>query len=686
MSLNEREVKSAFLRKLIESGLTEKHAKRLGFVPLTKEGLEKKYPSLTALPAAGFVLPYPDINGKFTGFYRYRYLEEPIRKGFAALTANKVIRYIQPSGERPRVYFSRLCDWPELFSREDRTLFITEGELKANCACSLGIPCLGLGGVWNFRSRSESLIKDLAAIDWEGVSAYIIYDSDARSNYQVMMAENALAGELLARGAKLFIVRLPVIEEGRKAGLDDFLVAKGADELFTLVEATEPWEESRILHELNEEVVFVHDPGSVLELKTLQRMTPGAFALSIYANRTWDEKTVNAKNGTEKVVKRQAAVEWMKWPSRAEVRRTTYLPGADRITEDRELNTWPGWGLDESLIKKGNVSLWTELIAYLLNGETQDNIEWFHQWLAYPLQHPGFKMYSATVVWGLFHGTGKTLVGHTMQRIYGKNFAEIADRELIGTFNEWAENRQFVMGDEITGGDKRSNGDRMKGMITQKFLRVNPKFISPYTVPDCINYYFTSNHPDSFFFENHDRRYAVFEVMGKPLSEAFYREYDRWYRSDEVGALFYHLLNLDLKEFNPKGHAPDTRAKREMMEMGASDLGEWCATLREEPEKILKVGASPLTYSLMTTEELFRLYDPQESKRVTKPGLSRELRRQGFRKVNLGETVTTRTAGPQRLWAIRNRETLLKIVRGPKLAEIYDKERSLTGGQKEVKF
>jgi hypothetical protein len=332
-------------------------------------------------------------------------------------------------------------------------------------------------------------------------------------------------------------------------------------------------------------------------------------------------------------------------------------------------------------VQEGSIKPWRELIGHLFSGEKPEYVKWFEQWLAYPLQHPGVKLFSAVVMWGGLHGSGKSLTGYTMGRIYGKNFSEIADRDLLGNFNEWAENRQFVMGDEITGGEKRLSGDRMKSLITQRFLRVNPKYISTYIVPDCINYFFTSNHPDSFFLEDSDRRYFVHEVRVRPLSDAFYKEYDKWYKSDAMGALFWYLLNLDLTGFNPSGRPPDTGSKREMIDLGRSDAGAWCAALREDPAQMLSVGGKPLPYSLMTSEELHALFDPQKTSRLTRNGLARELRRAGFRKVFDGQLMWT-PLGNQRLWAVRNIDRLLAASRED-IKEIFTKERAAAVAMKE---
>ncbi len=653
------------LAKIADSALTASDAARLHLKPMTSA------PPELHISGAGFTIPYYSITGQRNGFYRYRYLE-PIRT-----TGGKLLRYSQQSGKSPQPYFPPFVPWLKYLAAaqgEARKLLITEGELKACCAAKLQFPAIGLGGVWNFKSRSEALVSGLAEIDWTNAVVHIVYDSDAITNYQVIQAENALARELLALGAHIYIVRLPQLVPGKKIGLDDYLVTKGAEEFQALLDTTQPWQAGRQLHELNEEVVFVHDPGAVLEVETGQRMSAPIFARSVYANRVWDEVVYGPK-GKPKIVKKSAAVEWIRWPGRAEVRRTTYQPGAARILETQEFNCWRGWGCEPV---KGEVSLWHSFMDYFFLDADPGDRHWFEQWLAYPLQYPGTKLFQAVVVHSLAQGSGKTLAAYSMKRIYGANFSEIDENQLLGQFNAWAENKQFVMGDEIAGGDKRAFSDRLKAVITRETLRINAKYVPEYEVPDCVNYYFTSNHPDSFYLEDEDRRFFIHELRCGPLPLDFAAAYDAWYLSAVgAGALFYYLLQVNLSGFNPRGPARQNAAKREMIALGRSDIGAWVAQLRENPEQVLKLGdAPPLLNRFMTTDELFRFYDPLGKAKLTRPGLSRELKRGGFRQVNKGEPVRT-AQGTVRLWAVcgdRKEAETMKLVQ---VAAIRDREQKV---------
>jgi hypothetical protein len=660
-------VKSLYLKKIKESGLTEADGKKLKYAPLDIP------PSEIKPVGKGFVLPYFDLAGKPTKFFRYRYLED-IASGFGKHTVHKLLRYVQPRNTLNEPYYPPFIRWASVAKDTGTSICITEGELKAACATKNGVATIGLGGVWTFQSNAyhESLPPSFEFIEWKGRTVSIAFDSDAATNPQVVHAQNTLAKRLGRLGAVVLIATVPALTKDAKTGVDDFIVSRGIEEFKELLTKAEPYLEAKELRALNEEVVYVRNPGIIVELASLQKMAPRAFVDHAYSTRIY-RREVETGNGV-KIEEKSAPKEWLKWPARAEVQRITYAPAQPRITYDNELNVWVGWGVEP---EEGDVTNWHRLMDSIFQGEPEARA-WFEKWCAYPLQHPGEKMYTCVLLWGTKQGTGKSIIGYTLKQIYGDNWVEIKDADLHGSFNDWAESKQFVMGDEISGGDKRGTSDRLKSFITQQQLRINQKYVPVYTVPDRINYLFTSNHPDAHYLEDDDRRNFIHEVKAGNLSEHWFSTiYDPWYKSKEgAGALFHYLLNLDLDGFTGKSPALMTTAKKDMIAVGRSDLADWVSRLKESPDDILRVGDETLKYSLWRAEELMSLYDPEGRGKVTINGLARELRRQGFERLYKGQPVHveggSRTA---RLWAIRNRDKLTAITHGQKLGEMYDKER-----------
>lgn len=660
----------AFINKIEESGLVVKEAKKaLGMEIITKESMAD-----IGMPpiAGGFKIPYFNIHGQQTEFFRVRYLEDT-RKGFAKATASKPQRYSQPAGTVNEVYMPPMVDWEEVLQNTEIPIVLTEGELKAACACALTIPTAGLGGVWCFKSKEASLprLPWFDIVKWPRRKVYITYDSDAVTNIHVLHAETTLAKILTAKGALVYIVRLPTLGGARKTGLDDFLVARGAAEFKELLAEAKTYKQAEVLHRINEEMVYVRIPGIILELSTLHKMGLRQFTDLHYANVHYTEIVQTATMTKE--VKKEAAKEWVKWEGRSEIARMLYRPGADRILEDG-YNVWPGWGARPQL---GDVEPWRKLLDYIFAGEWPAR-HWFEQWLAYPLQHPGAKLYTAAIVWGIYHGTGKSLIGNTIKKIYGKNATNVTDKNLQESHNEWCENKQFIMGDEIAvGSNKRDIADRLKNMITQTEIRVNPKFIPSYEINDCMNYYFTSNHPDAFFIEDNDRRFFVHEVKDPPVGLPFYEEYAAWMNSDAgINALFAYLLKLELKGFNPSGHAFLTASKTSMIEGGKSDVARWVLAVKRDADSMLRLGGSVLPYRLWSAEDLIKLYDPDEKGKVTINGLSRELKKAGIHAAAEGLGCRT-SIGQRKLWILREKMFFHKMT----IAEVgryYDEEREIT--------
>lgn len=161
----------------------------------------------------------------------------------------ELAKYVSPpkwaTGQGVRLYFP-----PSLLSSERRRrdvavpLLVTEGEKKTLAADSAGFACVGLSGVscWSEgKGKKRRLHRDFAHLELRARRIYVVFDSDASTNLLgVRREERLLADALRAAGADPHIVRLPHGAGGAKQGLDDFLVAQGADALRALCRGSKP--------------------------------------------------------------------------------------------------------------------------------------------------------------------------------------------------------------------------------------------------------------------------------------------------------------------------------------------------------------------------------------------------------------------------------------------------------------
>lgn len=151
----------------------------------------------------------------------------------------RTIKYLQPKGSGVHLYV--LPQVAKTLSDPAVPLYITEGEKKCALLVQVGKTAVGLAGIWSFRNgEPHRMILQLEEIDWKGRSVYLVPDSDARQNDQVLLAVYSLARMLEQRGAVVLIVRIPDLPNVEKTGVDDYVTAKGAKVFQRLCEKAVP--------------------------------------------------------------------------------------------------------------------------------------------------------------------------------------------------------------------------------------------------------------------------------------------------------------------------------------------------------------------------------------------------------------------------------------------------------------
>jgi hypothetical protein len=158
-------------------------------------------------------------------------------------------KYIHPKEEPNHLFVP-----PGFDLIQAQEIWITEGELKALCGFLQGLPIVALGGVWSWRtsgpeaellangeklSDSESLLPELAQINWSGKKVTLLYDSDITPGHRAYDAFPRLAEQFFRQGAsEVKILTLPPLSGVKgKVGLDDLILAKGPELAFQYLQA-----------------------------------------------------------------------------------------------------------------------------------------------------------------------------------------------------------------------------------------------------------------------------------------------------------------------------------------------------------------------------------------------------------------------------------------------------------------
>ncbi len=202
--------------------------KRLGRCTIA----DKSGNRIQLMDIGGYWIPYPNAPG----FYRFK-LKSPVE------TRDGKVKYLSP---RKEIGFGNIpYVLPEVQKIADnynpkRPIFITEGEKKATKATLEDFPTIGLSGVWCFKDKENDFLPQLEAMNLRHRKIYIVFDSDIVNKVGVQHAELRLAVELINRGSYPLSIRLPNEKNGKKNGIDDYLVMHGYDAFIELVEKAEP--------------------------------------------------------------------------------------------------------------------------------------------------------------------------------------------------------------------------------------------------------------------------------------------------------------------------------------------------------------------------------------------------------------------------------------------------------------
>jgi len=241
-------------------------------------------------------------------------------------------------------------------------------------------------------------------------------------------------------------------------------------------------------------------------------------------------------------------------------------------------NLFGGW---PTTPKAGTCRKLLELLEYLCGNERNDRevYAWILKWLAYPIQHRGAKMHSAIVVHGP-QGTGKSRFFEAYAQIFGPYGRVLGQEALEDKFNaDWAEKKLFILADEVVAsGEAFHIKNRLKSFITGDSIRVNPKNVAAHNEKNSMNLVFLSNERRPLILENDDRRHCIIWVPPK-LPDPFFDEVNAEIAAGGVAALHQYLLDIDLGDFKPWTRPPMTRAKQDLIDLGASSeerfLADW---------------------------------------------------------------------------------------------------------------
>lgn len=265
-----------------------------------------------------------------------------------------------------------------------------------------------------------------------------------------------------------------------------------------------------------------------------------------------------------------------------------FWPGVDVIFEyegKKMLNGYYVSGVEpcEEMDFDGQtvVDLFLEHVRFNVSDEREQRI--LIDWLAYVVQNPGKRVNWALLLQGA-QGSGKSYFVKMLQLIMGDHVRNLDPTAIAGRFTGWAHGALVIGVEEIriSGTNRYEVLDRMKPFITNDTVQIEEKGRDHRTVPNFTSYLMLTNHKDAIPLTSGDRRYCVIfsriqseeqlyrEKGGeKGAEEYFERLFSETERRADALAHFFKEWKVS-NSFNPRGRAPDTKARQMMMSVATS--------------------------------------------------------------------------------------------------------------------
>jgi hypothetical protein len=245
------------------------------------------------------------------------------------------------------------------------------------------------------------------------------------------------------------------------------------------------------------------------------------------------------------------------------------------------VNQWKGWAVEPATqtVLDEQIEPFLSYVREVVCSGVQRQYEWVIAWLADMFQCPGNKPGTSLVLVGV-QGAGKTFLGeHVIGKIVGpSHYAQLKDiTKLTDKFNTIIDNKIFVQCDEAIHSYQRDVASRLKSIISDGSVTIEPKGINAYQKPNHMRLLFTSNEETTAIFIDpspYERRFTVLKVSPHRAQDLDYWSMMHLWTPTALPKIMRWLL--DYKYDRQLVARPvETAAKRDIQRVGVDAEVSW---------------------------------------------------------------------------------------------------------------
>ena len=207
--------------------------------------------------------------------------------------------------------------------------------------------------------------------------------------------------------------------------------------------------------------------------------------------------------------------------------------------------------------------------------ENQEVNKYYHDRIAFLIQHPGKRCPVILLFVSDEGGTGKSIIDMIMTELVGvHNISNIDVKSFLSGWGDYFKKKLWVIVEEMysQGSEKTNLNAALKRYSSMKWASNNGKFQKIGDVDQMFcNFYLTTNKGTAMTVEEGDRRPLIynFDNDKKAMRTHNTKEGQALYKWCEEEEGYEKILNFyktrDIREFDPFAWPPETEAKRNMM-------------------------------------------------------------------------------------------------------------------------
>ena len=367
--------------------------------------------------------------------------------------------------------------------------------------------------------------------------------------------------------------------------------------------------------------VMINGKNRIMRLEPGTSISEGRMTYAFFARNELSKVYDNTKILTlgKEYVHKPSILEYknifMAWVTNPRARTyiggVVFLPG--KKANDGYFNTWMGFGVEPNKDSRLFKSINFHIKNVICSGDS-DLYNYFMSWIAYTIQNPDKQAGVAVVLRGE-KGTGKSIVGHFLRKIWGNHGLHITNpKHLVGNFNGHLADTCFLFADEAFFAGDKANENLLKGLVTEPMFIIERKGLDATQQPNYLKILMVTNAEYVVPVSRDERRYCVIDVSRlytEPEKNSRYFEILTKYLDDPrvSSAFLYEMQNYDLSNWDIRV-IPESRGLRDQRYHSMNSVQHWLADS-------LKNGTFDTSVSnnygiswleSITTEQLYKSY------------------------------------------------------------------------------